>query len=590
VYVQAQGRGCGLSHGVWDDQLEVCTGAAGAGTGRVIGRMASTFDPALLPPLARRTLFQRRARRVLPQYFTPEYHPLWPLAAIALFLIGVVLSMYTGLLVSIGGTLALQFVGYPIAIFVVLVLWLLPDVDRPDRPPFMKLLTVYLFMMMWPAYLSVVLPGLPWITPPRVVLAIMLIVMMVHLPQNGQTRRDVAALLTWDRPAFHLYMAYLGLALVLVPFSRSPSSTITYMAFQETLALAPMVLAACALSTDTAAVGKAVRAITIVAALTMAIGVLENEMQIPPWANYIPNWLAMAPEMVEVALSPQARVGDNRYRVRTVFAVVLYYTQYLNLVMPLIFYAAWRAKGKWRFLSFILIPLLLHTVWYTNARTSFIGMFIGLFGIMGLVILRNVFFRTKGDGFGRNLIIVGVFVAMLATAGAIMSSHRLKMYTFGGAQHNASNVARDLQWSNAWSQLRKNPVGVGLGNSTYYAGVPKGPGILILDSLWINFLVDLGIIGFSLYFGFFMRVAWVGIFTFLRADSEEEEVAGILALGLICYVIVAYVVSNTDNGYIAMLESVAILTLARQQQRRLSGEQQQPMLPGPAPGMAVALR
>lgn len=554
--------------------------------------MASAFDPELLPPLARRTAFLRRARRVQPDYFTPEYHPLWPLAAITLFLIGVGLAIYTGLLVSVGGTLALKFVGFPIGIFAVLILWLLPDVDRPEQPPYLKLITAYFILMLWPNYIAIVLPGLPWITPPRVMLAVLLIVMLVHLPQSGIARRDVLGLLKWDRPAFLMYMGYLSLVVLTVPVSRDPASTLTYALLQETLALAPMVVAAILFSSDPKSVPQVIRVMTFAAVATMVIGVVEIAMQMPPWLDFIPPFMTIDPEVVGVVYSPQARVGDWRYRMRSTFQVVLYYTQYLNLVVPLVLYAAWRAKGRWRFMAWLLVPLVLHTVWFTNARTSFIAMFLSVFGILGMVLLRLAFFRNKGDPMPRNLMAVFAVLAIIGLGGAIASSHRLQMYTIGGSQHAASNATRDVQWSTTWEHLKKNQFGVGLGNSLKYVGNVKPGGTRVIDSLWINQLVDVGILGFLFYFGFYLRIAWVGMWTFLRAESEDEELAGIMGLGVFNYVVACYVVSNTDNSYVAMVLSVGVLALARMQQRRRTGEEvvALPATPMPVGGGALVLR
>jgi hypothetical protein len=554
--------------------------------------MAGTLSLSNLPGFNRTTAFRRRTSRVLPQYMVPEYHPLWPIVSISLFLMGVVLAMYTGLFVAVGGTAALKFVGFPVGIFMVLVIWLLPDVNKPDKPPFYKLLSAYIVLMLWPNYVAVVLPGLPWLTPPRIALAIMLAVMLVHFPQNGDTRRQVLDLLQWDRLSFRMYATYLCIGLLLVPFSRGPTTSLTFLLLQEVLALAPMLLAACVFATRPGMVGRTFNIVTLVGAATMVIAVVENQFQFPPWANYIPSFMRIDPETLEIVLSPQARSTDGRYRIRSIFMVVLYYTQYLNLLLPLFIYAIWRSKGRSAIAAWLLVPLILHTIWFVNARSAFIGLFTSSFGILAMVLARNMFFRKSGDPFKRNLLIVGLMIAFVLLAGALAGSHRLQMYTFGGGQHAASDDSRDLQWSNTWSHLKSNPVGVGPGNSLWYVGVPNfRTDYPVIDSLWINFLVDYGIIGFLAYFGFFVRLGWIGIRTFLNADGEEEEFAGILAISLLNYVLVAYVISQTDSGYIALMFAVGIVTLARQQQARLAGERSLPApADTPAPATALAVR
>jgi|JI8StandDraft_2_1071088.scaffolds.fasta_scaffold23071_3 hypothetical protein len=553
--------------------------------------MATAFDPALLPPSAQRTVWRARAKRVLPQYFRSEYHPLWPLAKIAFFLTGVVLAMFTGLFVALGGTLALKFVGFPIGIFIVLIIWLLPDVDRPANPPFWKLFTAYLTLaVVWPAYIAVVIPGLPWLTPPRIVFALLILVMMAHLPQYAQSRARVWNLLAFDTVAFRLYAGFLLIAVALIPFSKSPVETLSSTLLQETFSLAPVVATAW-IAHDPERVARIWRLLLLCCIGVLLVAVLENWMQSPPWANYIPSFMQIDPNVLELILSPQSRAGDWRYRVRSVFPVVLYYTQYLNLMIPLFLYALVRMRGRKMLLVPPLLLLLLHSVWFANARTAFIPFFLSAFAIAALVITREIFFRGRRDTFKTSLLVGGVLLAVLLLGGALASSHRLKMYTFGGGQHTASNETRDQQWDNAVRQIKKNPIGVGIGNSPELVGTfsSKTP-FPVVDSLWINMLVDVGIVGFALFFGFFLRSAWIGVKTFMRSDGELEDMAGIMAISLGNFVISAYVISHARMNYLAIVMAVCIFTLARRQQERLglAAQPEQPALP--AAGTALATR
>ncbi len=540
--------------------------------------------------LFNRTGFNRRAARVLPQYFTPEYHPWWPIVTIALFLTGVVLAMFTGLFVAVGGTLALKFVGFPLGIFAVLILWLLPDVSKVANPPFEKLIVTYLVLMaFWPSYIAIVIPGLPWMTPQRIVLGVMLLMMLTHMPQYAETRRKIWALLSYDQHATRMYLVYLALAVLVLPLGRDPLDSLTYGVLQETLSLAPVVAAAWVMS-DPEKVLRINRVIVVCGIYTMVVAVVENHMQVPPWANYIPSFMQIDPNALEGILSPQARVGDYRYRIRSVFPIVLYYTMYLNLLLPLIIYAAWQMRRRYTFVAIALVPLVLHTIWFANARTAFIPLFTSLLGITGLAIVRTMFFRKGGDHLNKVLMVGGLVFAVAIVGGALAGSHRLQMYTFGGGQHAASNDTRDQQWNNAWRQLAKNPIGTGLGSSPLLVGTYNSKSSNpIIDSLWINQLVDVGFAGFACFFGFFLRSAWIGIRVYMRSDNETEDQAGIMALAVLNFVICSSVVSFNDNNYLSTLLAVGIFALARRQDQRL-GLDRRLALPSGMPGTALATR
>ena len=141
----------------------------------------------------------RKSARILPQYNSLHHRTWWKFASIAFVTLALFLTMYTGFLVAIGGTLAFRFVGFPILVMAGVSLWLLPDVDKADNAPFFKLLAIYMFLMVaWPSYVAIAIPGLPWATPPRLMLGVLLIGMLTHFPQIAEARSKVVDLLGHD--------------------------------------------------------------------------------------------------------------------------------------------------------------------------------------------------------------------------------------------------------------------------------------------------------------------------------------------------------------------------------------------------------
>lgn len=538
--------------------------------------------------IATRTSFRRRAARVLPQYFTPEYHPMWPLAMLTLVMIGVFLATFTGLFVAVGGTLAVKFVSVPIAFFTIVILWLMPDVKRGTEPPFAKLLAIFVALrLLWPAYLALVLPGLPWITPPRMVLMVMILMMLVHLPQNGESRERIAGIFTHDKFVMRSFMTFLFIAFAIIPFTADPIETLDFTVQRLVLNLAPMLMATL-LFVQASRIGATIRQMNVVLILTMLISIVENFMQMPPWTNIIPSFLKIDPILMETILSPQARIGDGRYRIRSTFPIVGYYSQYVGLILPMLTLAMLKMRGRSVILALLLVPLILQTVWFVNSRTAFVALFITLFGFGGMMTMRSIIYPKARDTL-KVAITISIILAMLGgLAAAIAGSHRLQVYTFGGVQHTASNDTRDVQWANTWRHLRTNPIGVGLGNSPTFVGTTnnKVP-FPIVDSLWINQLVDVGVLGFLAFYACLIRLVWIGVVTFLRAGTPEEELAGGLALAITIFIATSYVISHYDNLFIVFMFGSALLSLNRSQEARLGIVRRAPpvgsLLPVPRP-------
>lgn len=520
-----------------------------------------------------RAAMDRKSARILPQYNSLQHRTWWKFASIAFVALALFLTMYTGFLVAIGGTLAFKFVGFPIMLMAGLSLWLLPDVEKADTAPFYSLLAAYMFLMVaWPTYVAIAIPGLPWVTAPRIVLGVLLVAMLTHFSQIAAARRKVVDLISYDQLAFRLYGLFLFMQVIVIPLAVSPIDVISYQFMQGVLDISAMIAAAWCFS-EVKRVPRLMRVLVYGCIVTMLITLLENYLQRPPWFGYIPSFLKVDPTLLETYMSPQARVGDNRYRIRATFGIVLYYSQYLGLLLPAVMFEMWKTKGWKRVFALLLVPLILQTVWFTNARTASIALLISLFGFGGLVMMRQLFFRPRGDALKSGIMLAMVLLALAGLAGAIASSHRLQMYTFGGQQHVGSNAVRDQQWAGAWRAVARNPIGVGMGTPLPEVGkVSSSSGIAIVDSYYINLLVGVGPLGFIGFIGCLARVAYLGFMTFLRAKDDLEEWGGVLAIGLVNYIIADYVISYVDNNYLAFTMVVAILALHRHQSARIASE------------------
>ncbi|MBU6166715.1 MAG: O-antigen ligase family protein [Alphaproteobacteria bacterium] len=520
----------------------------------------------------------RRSSRIVAPYHRLEYRPWFPWLRAGLMVLMAATVIFATLLTSMAGTRLLKVAVLPIGAILLTVMWMLPDADRhraETKVPagFVPVLLTFLAgMVVWPSYIAIVLPGLPWLTPPRMILAVMLALMLVHYSQHRNSRGTLIEVLGYDRVALTLFGMYEALNFMVLPLAPGIGDTISYLFLQQVMALSTVLMAA-VMMTNPDLMGRIYRTILLGMIFTMLVGLLENYMQSPPWANYIPSFMQIDEAFLTSFLSPQSRIGDNRYRIRTTFPVVLYYTQYLCLVLPMLLHAIWRTKGRQVLAGVALVPLILHTVWYCNARTAVLALLIPLFSFGALALVKQLRDNRQRDMLkpGVAMAVVLLLVGMLG--GLLATSHRAQMYTFGGSQHNASDETRDQQWANAWRQLRKNPIGIGAGNSVNAVGVPKpGKDNLIVDSLYINVLVDVGYLGFACFFGLFVWVGIRGFQVFLRAGTVLEEQAGAAAIGLISYVIACYVISNTDVNYLAFLFSGMVIATKRLQDQRLAAE------------------
>lgn len=535
-----------------------------------------------------RAAWRRRGERILPFYSNVEHRGWWPLFQIGMAALITFMALVTGLLIAVGGSYALRFLILPISLLVGLALWMLPDVDRPVSPPFERLASAYILMAaLWPGYLAVVLPGIPYLTPARIVLVLGLLTLMVTIPQFPRVRQALGISLLQDPWAKRLFLVFLFQAVMSSFWYQFDVPTLTGVLSMITLSFVPGLMAAYGFNRE-GAVARMVRLVVYAAIGTMLIGVLENYMQRPPWVGLLSGYLQIDPTLIEFVSSPQSRIGDGRYRIRSTYVTVVYYAQYLAVIMPLVLHAIVKASGPRRWIALSIVPLIMHTLWFINARTAVVCFLLSVAGLIAMEVVRNLRRGTIKDPLKRSITVFMLLLALAMMALAFANSHRLQVMTVGGVQHTSSTETRDRQWENTWAYLPRNPIGAGYGRSGILVGTVSRTGVPVTDSLFVNFLVDFGVLGFIGFFGCLLRCAWLAFATYLKAENEEEELAGPLGLALLSYVLACYVVSSTLSNYVAFVVVAAILALYGRQQRRLA--QAVPALTARQPGTALARR
>lgn len=515
---------------------------------------------------------KRRAYRILPQYQSTEFKPWWPAVQLAMAVAAVVLAMYVGALLALGGSQAFSYVAVPVGVIAGLALWLLPDMAKPRDPPFHKLFLAYLFLVSaWPNYVALALPGLPWITPARLVLAVLLLVALLNFAQNGRLRQHVYDTLTHDKWVARAWLGYFAVGFVVAAIGLTPLASIGFVANALILNGLCMVVAAWLFRRESAFWSVSLT-ITLALIFVLLVALLENWMQMPPWINHIPSFMRVDEAYLDIYSSSQARIGDGRYRVRSTFPLVLYFGFYLNLVMPLLLFYMARMRGYKLLLALALVPLIAHAVWFANARTAMLAVVFSIAGFLALLVGRQLLSGRKTDGLKSGLVVAGLVAALLMGAALVASSHRAQVFMFGGAQHADSDAGRDAQWANTWRYLRGNVIGGGAGNSGNLVGVQQANGVLAVDSYWINVLVDNGPLAFALFMTLWLRLIWLGIITFLRARTPVENLAGAFTLCIANFVVSSYVVSSDMVTYLGYIYGAGILTLHRWQSQRLAAE------------------
>ena len=464
---------------------------------------------------------------------------------LAVFLL-IMTAMFMGFWLAVFGTLVAQPFFLLVGVLFLIALWMMDDTEPDYRAAITSLLMWYIVMeAIWPSYLALDIPGLPWITPPRILLFFLVFSAVLQFSQSSVARLELTSIVSYSKPAIWIWAVFWLVAFATCLISKTPSSSFVTL-FQWFLLWNMPFVVACWLFQDKQSFQRFIFAVMLATVFIFILTVLEYMQRKPIWFGYIPSFLKIDGPLYHAIMQEQVRVGDDRYRARGVFAVHLYFAQFILLVTPFILHQFIESRGWKRFWSFSLLAFTLLIIWMTNTRTGMSGFILVCSGMIGLYALRRFLRPLNKSDMVAPAIFMAAPLAILSFVALVSISPRLQSMTIGGAQHRSSDLGRDMQWTRGMAALESNPLGYGANNSAPLAGRLAGDRYII-DSLWLNWLLDFGVLGFLAFFGFCVIAAYYGVLLYISSKSEADDLMGPAAVAVGGFVLTAYTISFAGN-------------------------------------------
>jgi hypothetical protein len=460
--------------------------------------------------------------------------------------------MIMGFWIGVFSTLVVPLFASLIGIILLLAMWMADDTE-PDLQKYGSILFLAFISLSiaWPNYMAVAIPGLPWITPTRLVLVLASSVLLLQVSQSAVTRKLIRGAINCSRPA------YIGLIIFILAMfgtfwlARAPGEALTFVVQQLILWLVPLLIGLW-LFNDARIVTKSIIAIIISLLPVMILTLFEYKNQLPIWIPYIPSFLQVEGPQMQTFLEAQTLL-DGSYRAKGNFGVPLYFTQILLMVLPFIMHGIFDARSpRERMLSVLYLIFILSIILLNNTRTGSTGQLVVIGGMIGIFALRHYLQSRNPFDMTGPVLTVGVPLMGGILALLIALSPRLQTMTIGGSLHAGSDEVRDEQWAKAWAAVLSNPFGHGAQESGPLTGRLR-LGVWIVDSTWINFLVDYGIIG-ALGWAFFLGfVAAAGVLIYLQRHDRSADLCGPAAIAIGAFMMSMYTISYYANIPLVMV-------------------------------------
>jgi hypothetical protein len=438
-------------------------------------------------------------------------------------------------------TLIVAFVA-PIALLAALIIWALPG-QRAAPTIWIEFLfpAFFVALIIWPNYLAISLPGLPWITMLRVLALPMTGCLLVSLSVSASFRKRVAESVTGVKLVWILFCAFNVLQVLTIFLSRQPGAS-AQLVFNQQIYWTVIFVIACALFRDVRYVEKYWALLCAIAVPIMIVTALESREQHILWVDHIPPILRIPDPSVGLTLAPSFRPGINLYRAKATFSTQLQLAEYLALLTPfLLHFGFFARKQVFKIAAFAMIPLVFITIRMTDARLGVAGMIVSLllYGLLWSVV--------RWRSHPRDLLAAAVVYAypavFLAGVASVFASYRIHAMVFGDGAQASSSAARDNQLAMALGRLIQAPWGHGTGQSGLAMGYADGAFITI-DNYFITVGLDYGVLGVFLWSGIFISGIVAATYCCLSAKyagRQETRLLAPLAVALSAFMVMKWV-------------------------------------------------
>lgn len=501
-----------------------------------------------------RAFFSRVFRRRRPYpILRPYVNPRQPLRRVGRIIFPILLVLFClvyGFFFALTAPYLLVPFTAPIVILVLLAIWALPDTPHaPLRAVEWLFASTLISRVLWPNYLALQLPGLPWITALRLFSFPMGFLLLISLSTSPQFRREAYESIRSARGLLTCLVGLTVMQFITLPFSKDLSASMQYAMLDLIYMGGMIVVGGWAARTP----GRATRYVNLMMLLAIpiiVITVVEVRVQNVLWNGHVPAFLKVNDPAAVRALSAVTRNGaDGVYRAKATFTTALGLAEYLAILTPFfIHYAAFGRNLFIRAANILALPLSFYCIIATDARLGVVGFLISLLAYL-LYWGIGRFARNRQDLIGASVVYgyPAFFVLVLA---AVLSVHRLRVMVLGGGEAASSNEARASQIAEGVPHVFSNPIGHGLGQAANYLGYGADDFITI-DNYFLSVALETGPIGLIAFIGIFASV----ILAFIRLSirnpkfSEDPELALLLPISVSfsAFLVIKLVFSQTDS-------------------------------------------
>jgi hypothetical protein len=476
-------------------------------------------------------------------------------------------ALWYGLVFSYYAPARLMPLAPPLVLIAAIVIWLLPAGDyAPTRLIEPSFIAFFAALLLWPNYLAIALPGLPWLTMLRVIGFPLVLVLLICLSVSSLFRSRLMEVIKVDKVIFLLFVGLVFIQTFTLILSQDFGSSINRWLIAQ-VNMTSIFVCACIVFTRVGFAEYWCRLFIGIMFIVCTFGLWENRLGSVSWGGHIPSLIRIEDPVVQRILAGASRATTGIQRVQGTSSTPLGLAELLGLSIPFaVHFIVENRPILVRLAAAAYMPFSIYIILLTDSRLGLVATLASLLMYVLLwAILRWQSFKGSILGPAVVLAYPAFFVAAIAASFTIA---RLRNEIWGNNAQASSTEARFEQWAMGFPKFLENPIGHGPGTAAEVLGFANGAGVITIDTYYLSVLLELGIFGVICYFGLFLRGAWLGASTVIKTRPEGELRLLIpFSVSIINFVIVKSVFSQEANHPLVFMMLGAVVALTYRTRR-----------------------
>lgn len=459
----------------------------------------------------------------------------------------------------------INFFVAPVAILGALTIWALPESRTAPTSLLAPLTFAFVTaLLLWPNYLAISLPGLPWITMIRLTTFPLTLTFLVCVSVSESFRFQLKQVISETPLVWKALIVFVITQIFSIPFSSNTTQSVqSFIVAQTSWTIIFFASAYVFLKP-----GRAYRLallIWVVAILVGLVGLAESRNRGVLWANHIPGFLKVGDEVVQRILAGGVRSATGQYRIQATFSTALGLSEYCALALPFILhFLVSSTKTIVRLAALASVPFMLVVIIGTDSRLGILGFFLSL---MLYILLwgAHQWTRDRSSFIGPATVMAYPVIFVLATISTFVVG-RIRNRVWGTGQYAASNEGRMAQLEAGLPKIPTHPLGHGVGMGGEALGYSNKAGIQTIDNYVLALALEVGIVGLIAYITMLFSAIYYAVKYSFKIKKGDEELSLLtpIAVSLVNFASIKIFFSNDDNHpFVFMLMGMATALIFR---------------------------